>query len=43
MNVKVPYSLQVWDEKLVNGKWEETRLAILGADDMDYWGRAYNI
>ena len=50
MNLKTPYLLEVWDEKYVfaptDGSaphWEEKMLAVLGADTMEFEGRAYNI
>lgn len=50
MNFKKPYLLEVWDEKYVfaptDGSaphWEEEMLVVLGADTMEYEGKAYNI
>lgn len=50
MNLKKPYLLEVWDEKYVfaptNGSaphWEEQMLVVLGADTMEFEGKAYNI
>ena len=42
--LKKPYEISIWDERLLeNGQKEETKKAIIGAQDMDYLGRAINI
>lgn len=50
MNLKKSYLLEVWDEKYVftltddnKNRWEEKKVVVLGADDMEFEGRAYNI
>lgn len=41
---KKPYELSIWNERLLdNGQKEEKKIAVVGAHDMSYLGRAINV
>ena len=36
-----PYEISVWKDKLVNGQWEEVKLAVIGSNEMTAYNKIY--